>query len=174
MRLVLETGKGSPDSNSYIDAGDISLYLPSADLGKWDALGAEGQADSLILASRFIDTAFNWQGRQKTAGQAMGFPRSGVFFSGSELPDDAVPARVRQACVMAVGIVLKRGFDAFRHSGDRDARREGIGPISVEYFEGSDDAGGAKSNYRDINNMLRGLWIDESKSRVETAGVLRR
>ena len=172
MRLALETGEGLPDSNSYIDGSDVAWHMPGADAERWEALGDEGRAQSLVAASLFIDASFGWKGRRGSAGQAMSWPRSGVFLDGSPVPDDIVPARVRQACVMAVAVILDKGMGAFMHSGEREAKQESEGSLSRGYFDKGDLADGVKSGYRHIDNLLRGLW-EEPVSRIGFAGVRR-
>ena len=172
MKLVFETGEGFNNSNSYIGREHMAQFAPSASIGKWEELGVHGQADALILACRFIDNAFAWKGSPRHFDQAMAFPRKGVFLHGGAFPDDKIPLKLIQACVMAVEIILENGMDAFRDSGGRLTQAEQIGPLKRTFFEGEDSAG-IKSNFSDINSLLKDFWFNK-KSNAYMAEVLRR
>ena len=172
MELVLETGEGFVNSNSYIDRGHITQFMPSCNIGKWEALGVDSQVDALILACRFIDSTFMWKGVPRCFDQAMAFPRSGIVIHGRIHPDDKIPLKLIQACVMAVELILENGMDIFRDSGERLTQSEQIGPLKITFFD-SEDNNGIKSAFSDINMLLKDYWFDK-KSNVVSVGVLRK
>jgi len=172
MRLILETGEGFNNSNSYIGREHITQFMPSSRIGKWESLGVDGQVDALILACRFIDNTFSWRGTLKHFDQAMAFPRNGIFIYETLLPNDKIPLKLIQACVMAVEIIIENGIDAFRNSGERLTQSEQIGPLKRTFFD-SEDSAGIKSSFSDINALLKDFWFNK-KPNVYTAEVLRR
>jgi len=172
MKLILETGEGFNNSNSYIGREHIIQFMPSSRIAKWESLGVDGQVDALILACRFIDNAFSWRGAPTHFDQAMAFPRNGLFIHEELYPSDKIPLKLIQACVMAVEIIIDNGIDVFRDSGERLTQSEQIGQLKRTFFD-NDDSTGIKSSFSDINALLKDFWFNK-KPNVYTAEVLRR
>jgi hypothetical protein len=170
MRLVVETGEGIPDANSYVDFTDVENYAPSAVLAEWDALSEDEKTDRVIIASLFIDVSFTWSGRRKTFIQGLSWPRVNVFFQGHPVPDACIPAQIKRACVMAVMLVMEFGVGVFQETGETPVKKETLGPIETEYF-GSLKAL-YESQYSDINNTLRGFFTKPGG--IMTAEVVRK
>jgi hypothetical protein len=172
MQLIIETGQGLPDANSYIDIADAEIYLPSTVLDKFQALSPEEQIDCLIIASLFIDFSFNWAGQQKTLEQGLSWPRLNVFFQSHKVPDDYIPNQIKRACTMAISLITQFGTGVFQDTAELQVKKEKLGPFETEYFEAVKIQFSNSSEYSDINNTLRGLFIKPSS--VMTAEVLRR
>jgi hypothetical protein len=162
MNVIYEDGQGVPNANSYILEADIEMFLPSVNVTDWDKLSADEKNDHLIIATRFIDTSFTWVGRQKTVEQGLSWPRTNVFRDGIQIPDDSIPKQVKQACVMAVAVLLNDGFEAVISSGGVPVKKEKLAVIETEYFSPANSTYGYKSDYTDINNVLRGFYIIDS------------
>jgi hypothetical protein len=172
MRLVVETGKGLPDANSYIDLTDVEKYLTSNVLAEWDELSEDEQIDRLIIASLFIDFSFKWIGQQKTLEQGLSWPRVNVFFQGHKVPDDYIPKQIKRAVVMVISLIMEFGLGVLQETNEVQVKKEKIGPFETEYFEALNIEFANSSQYTDINNMLRGFFVRTGG--VLTAGVLRR
>jgi len=170
--LVVETGLGLPDANSYIDLTDVEKFLPSSVYDKFSELSENEQLDRIITASMFINYSFNWAGKQKTIEQGLSWPRTGVFFQTHEIADDYVPMQIKKACVMALNLIMQFGIDFFQQTGEAQVKKEKLGQIETEYFEGGKYNSVYNSEYTDINNILRGLYNGKSDT-VYTAEVLR-
>ena len=158
MLLTVETGRGLSDANSYIDLTDAEFHMPSIMYEKWVGLSKAEQIDRLVIASLFVDGAFDWVGTRKTHEQGMNWPRLDVWMQKHMMPSDCVPTQVKRACVMAIGLIMDCGLNVFRETGEAQVRKEKLGPLEKEYFEALKTEFTSGSRYSDINNALRGLY----------------
>ena len=172
MQLIIETGMGLPDANSYIDMAGIDFYLSSSDMTKLGKLSKSEQIDRLVIASLFIDYSFNWLGHKKSFEQGLNWPRIDVKFQKYEIPDNYIPLQIKRACAMAVSLLIEYGLGVFRETGEAQVKKEKLGPLETEYFEALKKELVNKTQFSDINNVLRGLF--RVPSNVTTAKVLRR
>jgi len=173
MRLLVETGEGLPNANSYIDVTDIENYLPSSVYNNFNSLTTDEQFDRMIIASFFIDYSFNWLGKIKTLEQGLSFPRTDIIFQGHELPNNIVPMQVKKACAMAVNLIMKSGISVFQKTGEAQIKKEKMAIFETEYFEVIKKEYQNSSEYSDLNNILRGLFFRPTGG-VLTAEVSRR
>ena len=172
MHIVVETGQGLPDANSYIRDEDALRHLPSYYIDDWMGMDTDDRADRLIAASQFVDVSFQWVGKRKTLDQGLAWPRTGVVYQGHEVSRDMVPRAIVRACIMALVTVVTEGFDVFRSTGEHAVKREQLAVMSMEYFAPAEKAG-YKSAYDDINNLLKGFYLTGQKGGVIVSQVLR-
>ena len=172
MRIVVETGQGLPNANSYIRDEDALRHLPSHYMDDWMGMDTDDRVDRLIAASQFVDVSFQWVGKRRTLDQGLAWPRTGVTYQGHEVSPDLVPRPIIRACIMALVTVVTEGFDVFRSTGELAIHKESLAPMSVTYFEPAEKAG-YKSAYDDINNLLKGFYIVGHKGGVIASRVLR-
>jgi hypothetical protein len=150
------------------------MFLPSVDLVKWNVLSTDEKDDHFIIATRFIDTSFDWISRQKTAEQGLAWPRINVFYGGWQIPSDVIPKQIKQACVMALAVLLSSGFETFISSSELSVKKEKAIVFETEYFGPANSTYGYKSDYTDINNVLRGLYrITDNNNNVIAVEVKR-
>jgi len=173
MRLLVETGEGLPEANSYIDITDIENYLPSSVYNNFNSLTTDEQFDRMIIASFFIDYSFNWLGKIKTLEQGLSFPRTDIIFQGHELPNNVIPKQIKKACAMAVNLIMQFGIGVFKKTNEAQVKKEKLGPLETEYFEAIKANYQYSSEYSDLNNILRGLFFRPTGG-VLTAEVARR
>ena len=159
MILVIETGQGLADANSYIDIADVEKYLPSSTMTKFNELSLEERIDRIIIASLFIDTSFNWIGRQKTLEQGLCWPRVNAWYQGYKIPDDFIPTQIKKAVIMALELLMEFGLGVFQQSGDAQIKKEKLGPMETEYFEALKVEYINSSSYSAINNILRCFYF---------------
>ena len=172
MELTVETGKGLPGANSYISLAEALKNLPSAYIAEWNGLTPDERVDRLAAASLFIDTAFNWAGKQKTLEQGLSWPRTGVVFQGHAIDPDTVPRPLKRAVVAALVIIKENGPGVFISTGRPQVKREKMAVFETEYFEPGLKAG-YKSAYEDINMLLKGLYAAPGKGGVISGDVIR-
>jgi len=173
MLLVVETGLGLSDANSYIEIADVERYLPSSMYDKFSELEELEKIDRMIIASMFINYSFNWLGLQKTIEQGLSWPRTNVFFQGHKIPDDYIPIQIKKASVMALNLIMQFGINFFQENGKAQVKRQKLGIIETEYFEALKANFIDNTEYQDINNMLRGLFKKEGNENY-VAEVFRR
>ena len=95
MALVIETGTGNVDADSYVSRQAFLDYC--IDL-YGQVVDDDASADtSLRRAASYMDS-LAWKGT-KTNGrnQALAWPRSGVVCDGETIPDDEIPREVKSA-----------------------------------------------------------------------------
>lgn len=151
--LILETGSGLANSNSYADVAYANDYFSGhpyyAD--SWDALDPVRKTNLLIAASRSLDLGFEWDGRRLYAFQAMAWPRVGVVDSdGYVLPTATLPRAVRDAaCEQAR--YMSVGDPTTPPAG------EGLTDLKIDVIELSFDKGQRPTPYPSpVLSLLRG------------------
>ena len=173
MLLIVETGQGLNDANSYIDTADVERNLPSISYKKFSELSEDEQIDCMVIASLFIDYSFNWRGCQKLLEQGLNWPRVNVIYQGHSVPDNFIPLQIKKASVMAISLIIEFGISVFQKTGEAQIKKEKLGPMETEYFETIKKANLYNSEFSDMNNILRGLFFEPSNG-VMTAEVLRK
>jgi hypothetical protein len=113
--LVLETGAGLVNSNSYVDLAYADEYFIGHPFhaDAWAEITDEDRREALLIsASSFLDAYFDWQGYRATTTQAMDWPRTMVYDAdGLLLPYYSVPEQIRKAtCEQAY--ILSKGDPA--------------------------------------------------------------
>ena len=95
MPLILETGTGLSNSNSYSDYDKFVAYHDARRNTFADARGCIEAA--LIKATDYIDSMFDFRGCRMTTAQALEFPRSlASYDDGRRI--SGVPIEVEEAC----------------------------------------------------------------------------
>lgn len=130
--LVVETGAGVINANSYVSVDDFKTYaegrgitLPTSD----DAI-----ASLLIEAYDFVTTyECKFSGsRTFPLEQTGAWPRTDAFMNGAELPNNVIPGPVKTA-QMQIAIAANTGIVLFPSQTGAAVKREKIGPIDTEY-----------------------------------------
>lgn len=161
MSLIVETGSGLTNADSYISLADANSYV--ADHGNpssWSAATDDEKEEALRLGTQYIDLKYGnrFLGVRGSRDQALNWPRSAVIdIEGYSYDSDEIPVCLKQVVVEA----------ALRHLADDDllgvienngtVKREKskIGPLEdeVEYVNGKSQA----SAYPKIRALLRPL-----------------
>lgn len=138
--LVVETGAGLPNSNTYATVEQLTDYaaargisLPNAD--KLPVL--------LTLAMDYLeqyDYQINvrgktkYQGRKASATQALLWPRTGVVIDEAPFPSTSIPRQLVNAQLqLAIEAI---DFDLMPSSEGYSVAKEKVGPLEVEYAAG--------------------------------------
>jgi hypothetical protein len=76
LTLIKEDGTGKVDANSYADAVDGDAYHDGhLYAAAWTAATPDRKAAALVMATRLIDSQFQFNGFKVTDGQALQWPR---------------------------------------------------------------------------------------------------
>jgi hypothetical protein len=79
LTLIKETGDGLVDANSYAAVVDGSAYHDGhLYAAAWTAADAATQAAALVMATRLIDTLYQFKGFKRLSTQALQWPRRWV------------------------------------------------------------------------------------------------
>ncbi len=111
MPLIVEDGTGLESAESYDTIENIAAY--AVKVGKsFPITGSDGPATAAAIAAAeaaarrataWIDGEYRsrFQGAPTTAEQALEWPRSGVMYRGTELPEDIIHRKIKEATAEA-------------------------------------------------------------------------
>ncbi|MEA9005141.1 DnaT-like ssDNA-binding protein [Salmonella enterica] len=134
MPLIVETGQGLPNADSYVSLEDgrataakYGLELPEDDT-KAEAALRNGAVYVGLFESQMC-------GRRVSANQALAFPRTGITLHGFPQPSNAIPSLVIQAQVIAA-VEYGTGTDVRGSTDGREVQTERVeGAVTVSYFK---------------------------------------
>lgn len=98
----VETGAGSPSSNSYVGLDEAETVAEEnlRHRESWALMDDEERQRALVYATRILDASYIWNGKRAGKDQALAWPRVEVLDQeGDELPSDALPRSLRSATV---------------------------------------------------------------------------
>lgn len=173
MALIIETGQGGIDSESYASVADADAYHAARGATNWATLTTTEKEQALRRATDHIGQAYRprWKGYRVTTTQALDWPRHDVLredggaYSGGYYPSNAIPAELRNACAL---LALKAAGGDLAPDIEPLATREKVGPIEIERAPGSRQT----VRYQAIDKLLAPLLKDggsESMLRVVRA-----
>lgn len=148
---------GAVDANSYATLVEADTYYADRANAEWDALGDTDKEASLIKATAYIEATYteNWKGYRASDPQALGWPRTDVYVDGVLLASDAIPARVRNACIE---LALRASAGELLADLSQRVKREKVDVLEVEYQPGSD----GQARYLFISRLLGPLLRSSS------------
>lgn len=154
MGLIVESGTGATNSNSFVSLEYCNVYHSDRGNTAWTALGNAAKEGAIIRAGDYINS-LNFSGIRSVANQAMAFPRTGLIDSdGYELATDAIPREVKMAQCEAA---IREGVSAGTLNPDLDnsearIKRKKIDVLETEWF---DNGPNDKTRFTAIEGMLR-------------------
>ncbi len=152
LTLVKEDGTGKTDGNSYADVAEGDAYFEGhLYASAWTAATADTKAAALVMATRLVDSQFQFNGYRAHEAQALQWPRercpdpdrnpvtstplSPVLTN--YVPSDEVPRGVAWAvCEMARELLIA----------DRTAAPPGEGISSTQTSSATHDSAGGSSS----------------------------
>lgn len=164
MALIVETGTGATNSESYASVADADLYFSNRAVTVWATLATNIKEASLRKATDYLTQKYRgrWKGARTTLLQALDYPRAYVtlddlmprdlanfdFIAGVYLlPNNVVPVEVRNACVE---LALKAVTSDLNPDLTQGVIREKVDVLEVEYDKYSSQS----PRYKAIDNML--------------------
>src|SRR5512135_1996645 len=76
LAITKEDGTGRPDANSYADVADADGYFDAHLYAlAWTGATADRKAAALVMATRLIDSQFQFNGFRAHSEQALQWPR---------------------------------------------------------------------------------------------------
>ena len=129
--IVVEDGTIVAGANSYVSAADLSTY--ATDRG----ITIAGTAAVLLIQAMDYIEQLPFQGMKYTSGQALQWPRGGVYIDGYYVDTETIPQLLIDAvCEVALAIDADNNpLDVI----ERQVASESVGPISVTYVTGAYD-----------------------------------
>lgn len=171
--MIVENGTGLSDADSYVSIEFADDYFSARGVSAWADLETEVKEQSLIKATDFIDSIYQWNGKKEFENQALRFPRLNIRdYEGSEIK--GIPNCLKQAVCDAASLV-SNGTELFQTKNENgDVVSETITTLSFTYSK-SDKSEKTTSTtlYDAINTKLRGLFRESSSYRVVSGKVER-
>jgi hypothetical protein len=154
MTLVLETGSGVANSNSYVSTGTLETYCDDRAI----TLASGDEEGALIRATAYLDNTYRtrFPGQRKLfRNQGLEWPRVGVVdMNGFPVADNAIPIEIiRATCEAAIRELAAPGALAPDLERGGSVKRLKAGSVEIEY--GTNAASG--TIFQIIDGMLSGL-----------------
>lgn len=136
--LIKEDGSGLPDANVYADAADADSYFEGhLYASAWTGATAEQKDAALVMATRLIDSQYQFGGTKASDEQALQWPREGCRdadagrWSGGVVKSGVVPKAVIDAtCEMARELLI---LDRTAAPPGEGLKYENVGPNQTGY-----------------------------------------
>jgi hypothetical protein len=110
LTLIKEDGTGKADANAYANVADGDAYHAGhLYASAWTAATADNKAVALVMASRLIDTEYQFGGTRSVATQSLQWPREDCPDpdAGDMVAETMVPkAVVEAACELARELII--------------------------------------------------------------------
>lgn len=172
--LVVETGLGLSNSDSYISATDANSYVAAyGNSSTWSAASEADKDDALRRAAQYIDIKYRFKGYRANQTQAMAWPRSSSFdlgVSGGYVRDEdgyaiettTIPMQLKRAQVEIAKAIID-GDDplaALSNPGVIQSETKKIGVLekSVTYVGGRVP----QKSYPKVDALLRPLLANST------------
>lgn len=157
MTLIVETGSGASNSESYASVADSLTYHANRGNSSWSTLTTAQQEQALRRATDYIEQVYSqaWQGYRVNETQALSFPRTQVYLNGYLIGSTVVPQLLINAtCELA----LKAASGELADDLERGVVREKVGVIEVEYDKYSPE----RKRYVAVENIIKPLLANQS------------
>lgn len=145
MSLVIESGVGLENSESYVDVAYVDAYFLKRGNDEWDLI--ENKEACIVKSMDYFESSYLFKGEKLNENQALAFPRliNGVV---------EFPTRIKSAiCELA----LKAGTAALLEDTSKSVLSEKIGELEVTYDPNSSDG----VNYEFVLNLIM-PWLNSS------------
>lgn len=156
--MALIVTPGAEDAESYLSVAEFKAYCDAVGYSYSSASDTQIE-QALRRGARWLDGSYGRRfiGLPTEAGQALEWPRTGAEYRGSELPDDAIPKRIKDACAEAAFAEMgEPGSLAPSYTPGKELKQETIGPLSFTYH-GHGTAADARPVLLPIEDLLLGL-----------------
>jgi len=154
MALTVETGAVIANADSYISVTDADAYFTKhGSPSDWTGLSSANKESALRYATTSLDSMFEWTGEIVNNTQALAWPRDGATDDDERYYEfDTIPSQIKNAeCELALYHVNNALNASYERGGD--IKREQVGPIVTEYFDGAP----AEATFPILIRMVRGL-----------------
>lgn len=160
--LIIEDGTIVTGAEVYISVADADTYL--ANYGKDSVWLTKTvlEREVLLRTSRlYMDTNYNWKGKQATAGHTTNWPRSEVYVEDNLLNDDTIPADVSNSnallAAQAASNDLYRNVDGGTTGQLIKATESAVGALmdKTEYYDSPNYGGASQISFTEVDAILR-------------------
>jgi hypothetical protein len=132
--LIVETGSGKPNANSYISLEEANSYFENKRLNSssWTSTSDANKKIALKMATSVLDHEVQWKGEKRYTAGSLRWPRNWVYDDdGALLSNDYVPSTVREATAeMALWLL---GQDRFTNRSGIGLKKLRVDVIELEF-----------------------------------------
>ena len=101
--FIVEDGSIVENANSYLTVAESNqlMYFDIYRFADWEGRPDAEKEKRLVMATSYLDTAFEFAGRRVSTEQALDWPRRDIYSAehGGFLPDDAIPKNIKLATI---------------------------------------------------------------------------
>jgi len=155
LTLVVETGSGASNSNSYASVADGDSYHDAHLYGTaWTNATTAKKETALAMATRTLDDHVAWDGRRSNEGQALGWPRQNVHdYDNYRIDSDEIPQSLKDATAEMARLLLTS--DRLVEPDSKGISEVKAGEVNVKFDKTDRDLGGVIPNT--VKQMIRSL-----------------
>ena len=135
----------APDgaANSYLTLAEAEIYMEEIlNASEWDTALDDTKNRALVTATLFLDP-LRWKGQKvdSLTANALRWPRAYVYNQDGQLYDSAsIPSLIKKATAwLAFELIKTDRVTDVGVNAQNGEKRAKVGPLEVEYFEGSND-----------------------------------
>lgn len=136
ITITIEDGSNVANANSFVTIAEARAY--AVERGVTLSATDDDVAVQIIKAKDYLESFANrYQGEMTNADQALQWPRTDVYISGSEtaFPSNAIPKQLKSAQSSLV-IAISEGVDIMPNYSAADfVTEETVGPITTKYAD---------------------------------------
>ena len=144
--LIVESGNGDSNSESYIDVAFADAYFLKRGITQWASLTNREQL--IIRAMDYIENNYTYQGTKLVSTQSLQFPR---LING----ETVYPIALKNAvCELA----LKSNEEDLLADTDKTKKKKKVGTLEIEYDPNQDNT----KSYNYVNKLLAPYLVSTS------------
>ncbi|MES2262100.1 MAG: DnaT-like ssDNA-binding protein [Pseudomonadota bacterium] len=154
MALIVETGAGMANAESYASVSEANAYhRAGGNEAKWIDLDVDVKEIHLRNATKFMRRVYRarWAGGRVRAEQALDWPRYGVRVDDFAVLSTIVPTDVKDACIELALRAIDGPLLPDMETGSNQIKRDKVGPLETEYFQVDVDA---RARFTEIDALL--------------------
>lgn len=183
IELIVETGTCVAGANSYVTLEEAVLYHTERNRTEWLALSDNEKKASLVKATQYIDSTYNWKGREyRPMNQDLQFPRVNLIYKGTDIK--GIPLNLKKAVMEASFYALdtelftvygSEGGGAIKREKNKvkalaqvegAVKKEDETETEFEYFKSSEQESEVISRFSALDRILAGLYFPKGKTSV--------
>lgn len=142
LTLVVETGAGLTNSNSYATAAEGNTYHDShLYASKWTSVSTGDKEKALVMATRVLDDNVDWRGNKSNENQALRWPRDSAYDQDNYLIlNNTLPTNLKDATIEMARLLLTE--DRTLEPDSKGIKSVKAGEVNVEFDKSDRDQGG--------------------------------
>lgn len=160
MSIVVETGAGLEEANSFASVAFADSYHSARGKDSWAAATQTKKEAALVVASDYVDAKYRsrWIGTKTKDSQSLTWPRYGaVTAEGGVISSTYIPVDIKRAVVELAGyvidgVVLNPVSDAAKDKGP--VTMEKVGDIEVQYAAPSNSGASKLPVFHQVEEFL--------------------